>query len=378
MAINPFASNRGFGWRTVVSAIVLVIIVVPSAAIAGLLLFVPPPSSDFRPEAWTPQPLLGLDASITSEASPVAFSDRSLSGPEDIAIDAQGRIYTGTRDGFIWRLTAAGTSERFAEVGGRPLGLSFLPDGRLIVANHGRGLQQVTPDGTVSVLASEAGGRPILFANDLDISSDGIIYFSDSSWRYNTATLGEESPSYLFPDMLDGRAAGRVIAYDLASGSTRVVLDGLYFPNGIALTADQRTLWIAESNRYRILALDLARPASPIIVVDNLPGTPDNLNRTADGRLLLAYYDRVAVLERWVLPYGISRQVFARLPVSLFVNEEEPLSGGILSFDASGRMMTVSPGIVPAPTTVVEHESRWYLGALLSQPVRYVQGEARQ
>ncbi len=70
------------------------------------------------------------------------------------------------------------------------------------------------------MLTHEADGRPILFANDLDVSSDGTVYFSDSSHRYNTSTLGVRSPSYLFPDMIDGRASGRVLAHDLASGET--------------------------------------------------------------------------------------------------------------------------------------------------------------
>lgn len=371
------ARGRRFRWQTVGLIIVLIVIVLPGAAIAGLLLFVSPPSNDFRPEVWTPPPLPPVDETITSEAAPITFSDRTFSGPEDIAIDAQGRLYTGTRDGFIWRLTPDGATERFAEVGGRPLGLAFLPDGRLIVANHGRGLQQVTPDGAVSVLTAVAGERPILFANDLDVSSAGIVYVSDSSWRYNTTTLGDASPSYLFPDMIDGRGSGRVIAYDLASGEARVILDGLYFPNGIALSADQRTLWIAESNRYRILALDLAGAPTPTVIVDNLPGTPDNLNRAADGTMLLAYYDRVAVLDRWVLPNGVARQVFARLPVSLFVNEDEPLAGGILALDTTGTPRAVQTGLSPAPTTVVEHDSRWYLGALLGQPVRYVEAAVR-
>lgn len=371
------AVGRRFGWRRWAAIIVLVLVAAPALVLGGFLLFVPPSGSDFNPETWTPTPLRPVDSAIRRDAAPVPLGSQSLFGPEDIAIDTEGRLYTGARDGFIWRLTPDGAAERFAEVGGRPLGLSFLPDGRLIVANHGRGLQQVTPDGTVSVLAAEAGGRPILFANDLDISSGGIVYVSDSSWRYNTTTLGDASSSYLFPDMIDGRASGRVIAYDIAAGEARVILDGLYFPNGIALSADQRTLWIAESNRYRILALDLAGAPTPTVIVDNLPGTPDNLNRAADGTMLLAYYDRVAVLDRWVLPNGVARQVFARLPVSLFVNEDEPLAGGILALDTTGSPLTVQTGLSPAPTTVVEHDGRWYLGALLGQPVRYVDAAVR-
>lgn len=360
------------------AAIAIALVVIPGLALAGFLLFVSPPGEDFRPESWQPAPAPAFAATISRPAAPSPFGKQTLFGPEDIAFDAEGRLYTGTREGIIWRLTPDGEAERFAEVGGRPLGLTFLPDGRLIVANHGRGLQQVTPDGAVSVLAAEAGGRPILFANDLDISKDGIVYFSDSSWRYNTSTLGSEFSSYLFPDMIDGRASGRVLAHNIATGETRVLLDGLYFPNGIALTADGRSLWIAESNRYRVLSLDLAGSGSATVIVENLPGTPDNLNRAADGTMLLAYYDRVPVLDRWVLPIGLVRQIFARLPVTMFVNEENPLAGGILAFDPSGQTLGIQTGLSPAPSTVVEHRGRWYLGALLSQPVRYVEiGEGR-
>lgn len=368
----------GGRWRKMTAAIVVACVVVPGLAFAAFIFLVSPPGEDFRPETWQPAPARSFAAAISRTAAPRPFGRQTLFGPEDIAFDGQGRLYTGTRDGYIWRLTPDGEAERFAEVGGRPLGLTFLPDGRLIVANHGRGLQQVTPDGVVSVLAAEAGGRPILFANDLDISKDGIVYFSDSSWRYNTTTLGSEFSSYLFPDMIDGRASGRVLAHNIATGETGVVLEGLHFPNGIALTADGRTLWIAESNRYRVLSRDLEGPGSATVIVENLPGTPDNLNRAGDGTMLLAFYDRVPVLDRWVLPYAVARQIFARLPVTMFVNEENPLGGGILAFDASGQALGLHTGLSPAPSTVVEHGGRRYLGALLSQPVRYVEIEEGQ
>jgi sugar lactone lactonase YvrE len=121
--------------------------------------------------------------------------------------------------------------------------MTFASSGDLLIANHGAGLQAVSPEGEVAVLADEADGTPILFANDVDISSDGIVYFTDSSTRYNTTTLGNDSASYLLPDLIDGRATGRVLAHDLRTGETRVLLDRLYFPNGVALTDDGRRIW---------------------------------------------------------------------------------------------------------------------------------------
>jgi sugar lactone lactonase YvrE len=256
----------------------------------------------------------------------------------------------------------------FADVTGRPLGLAFDADGNLLVANHGVGLQSVSPDGTVRVLATEAAGHSIRFANDLVIASDGTVWFTDSSARYHTASLGDV-PSYLIPDLVDGRASGRLLRYQPGAGEAEEVLDGLYFPNGIALTADERALWIAESTRYRILRYDLAGERVEH-VVDDLPGVPDNLNRDRAGRMLVALYDRTDALDRFVLPTVLGRQLMIRLPSSWFVSEDNPLSGGILVLDERGQVELHATGLTPAVTSVVPDGDSWYLGSLQRHPLR--------
>ena len=139
----------------------------------------------------------------------------------------------------------------FATVGGRPLGMAVDSDGRLIVTNHGIGLQAVSPAGEVTLLTDSAGGEPIRFANDVVIADDGAVYFSDSNARFNNASL-PGLPSHSLYDFLEGRPRGRLLRYDPVTRSTTVLLSGLYFPNGIVVTADQRSLLVAESTRYRI------------------------------------------------------------------------------------------------------------------------------
>src|SRR6185436_7769709 len=89
--------------------------------------------------------------------------------PEDVALDAQNRIYSGLDDGRIMRLQADGTHpEVFSNTHGRPLGLAFDPSGNLIVADAIKGLLSIAADGAVSVLTTAAEGLAFGCTNDLD------------------------------------------------------------------------------------------------------------------------------------------------------------------------------------------------------------------
>ena len=87
-------------------------------------------------------------------------------GPEDIALDAQGRIYAATHEGRIVRLKADGSNpENWVVTKGRPLGIDFDNKGNLIVADAFRGLLSITPDGSITELATMADGIPIPFVS---------------------------------------------------------------------------------------------------------------------------------------------------------------------------------------------------------------------
>ena len=169
-------------------------------------------------------------------------------GPEDVAVDSQGRILGGLVDGRILRLTPTGggfTSETFAETGGRPLGLELEGGGTLLVADARQGLLAVSPRGEVEVLASSAEGLELGFTDDLDVASDGTVYFTDASSRFGV-------DEYLY-DLLEARPHGRLLSYDPATRQVRVLLDGLYFANGVALSRGEDFLLVNETYRYRVL-----------------------------------------------------------------------------------------------------------------------------
>ncbi len=112
-------------------------------------------------------------------------------GPEDIALDAQGRIYAVTHEGNIVRLDPDGSNfENWVDTEGRSIGIDFDRQGNLIVADAFRGLLSITPNGEVSELATIADGIPIRYADDVDVAADGKIYFSDASTKFGAKESG--------------------------------------------------------------------------------------------------------------------------------------------------------------------------------------------
>ena len=226
-------------------------------------------------------------------------------GPEHIAFGPDGKLYTGVASGDILRMNPDGSSiERVVNTGGRVLGLTFDATGRLIAADSHLGLIAadshlgliaVTAEGAVTKLADTVEGSPILFANAVVIASDGQIYFTDSSCRFAPKRWGGTMEACV-RDVLEQSATGRVIAFEPASGRTRIVASGLSFANGIALTVDEASLFVVETGQYRIwripttargLNLSAGPTGGAALVFDNLPGFPDNLMRgraSADGR----------------------------------------------------------------------------------------------
>ncbi|MGD8376911.1 MAG: SMP-30/gluconolactonase/LRE family protein [Acidobacteriota bacterium] len=240
-------------------------------------------------------------------------------GPEDIAGGPDGRIYVGTGDGAVLRLRPDGTGLAiFAETGGRPLGLAFDAAGDLLVANAYLGLQRVSTAGEVTTLVDSFDGRAILYANDVAVAPDGQIYFTDSSTRFGAGDAGGSYEASLL-DLLEHGGHGRVLRFDPATGETSRVLDGLNFANGIAIGTDPRFLLVCETGSYRVLRhwLDGPEAGRTEVVIDKLPGFPDNIDRGLDGRYWIGLVSpRNRVLdavsdEPWL------RRVVQRLPGAL-------------------------------------------------------------
>jgi len=328
------------------------------------LLFWPVP---IDPVAWTPQempPLTGTYAPNTRLTDVKRLGLGDAFGPEDIAVDSQGRIYTGVEGGRILRLEPdGGKPEMFSDTGGRPLGLKFDSTGNLIVADAIKGLLSINPNGKVIVLTTEAGGIPIGFADDLDIGTDGIIYFSDASTKFPYHDV--------MMDWFELRPHGRLLSYDPRSGETAVLLEGLYFANGIAVSPDQSFVLINETFRYRIRRYWVAGPnkGQADIFMDNLPGSPDNITCNGKDIFWLALAMGPETRERMdpMLSRPFVRKIILRLPRSLREGQMAH-AGYVLGLDMDGNViynlqdpMGRSYGFI---TSATEYKGILYLGSV--------------
>ena len=86
-----------------------------------------------HPVAWEPHPIPAFEGDFAENRvlqGMEFFATPDSHGPEDVAVDAEGRIYVGVQEGQILRYAADGSDPQvFADTGGLPLGLDFYNDG---------------------------------------------------------------------------------------------------------------------------------------------------------------------------------------------------------------------------------------------------------
>lgn len=332
---------------------------------AGVFLVVPSPIDPLPYAAPEPPPMAGVLAPNEALRGARVMAAESIHGAEDVAVDAQGRIYGGTEDGRIWRLTLADDGgeqlEVFCDTGGRPLGLHFDAIGHLVVADAAKGLLSVDPAGHITILTTEAGGRPFRFTDDLDIASDGRIYFSDASWRH-------DHHHYLY-DLMEARPHGRLLRYDPTTGTTEVLLEDLYFANGIALSQHEDFVLVNETYRYRITRYWLSGPQAGQhdVFMDNLPGFPDGVSSNRRGTFWVALFTvRNGQADDLLHPRPFLKRQLAKLPRA-FWPKPEPY-GLVLAVDEEGRVLRSlqDPGghVVSQTTSAEEADGYLYLGNL--------------
>ncbi|MEC9265672.1 MAG: SMP-30/gluconolactonase/LRE family protein [Pseudomonadota bacterium] len=296
----------------------------------------------------------------------------AVEGPEDVILDRDGNLYTGTRHGNIVRFFAPDYErhEIFARVGGHPLGLAFTRDGDLVTCAGGMGVYRVTPDRTVHKVTDETNRSALSIIDDsrlrlpddLDIAPDGRIFFSEATIRYEMSEWAV--------DALEGRGNGRLLCFDPKIGTTRTLLRGLVFPNGITICRDGQSLLFAETWACRITRywFDGPKKGKRETFVDNLPGYPDNINRASNGGYWVALLGmRTKTFDLAMRKPGFRRRMAKRIAADdwLFPNINRGCvirmtADGVITdsyWDAGGEKH-------PSITSMREHRGYLFLGGV--------------
>jgi len=327
--------------------------------IAYLLLWPVP----INPAAWTPPPAPELIGPYAPNSELTKTERLHVDGhaPEDVAIDKQDRLYCGTDDGKILRLQPDGTRpEVFSNTQGRPLGLVFDRDQNLLVADAIKGLLSIGTDGKVTTLTTEAAGVPFHCTNDLDVAADGTIYFTDASSRFPLTQLKS--------DVLEHQPNGRFLAYDPKTKQTRVLLNDLYFANGVAVSPDQTFVLVNDTGKYRVRRYWLSGPKSghSDMFIDNLPGFPDGILWNGKDTFWLALVNRRDPGLDFLLPRPFLRKIVWRLPSFLQPNIKR--FAFVLGLDLNGRVVRnlqdPSAQSFTQVANVVEHKGHLYFGSI--------------
>ena len=186
--------------------------------------------------------------------------------------------FVDIRSNLLYRMVMGQPPDRVREtLGGN--GTTFDLQGRLInCEGHGRRVTRTEADGTVTVLVDRFEGKRFNRPNDVICHSDGSLFFTD--------------PGLLVP--LAEREQANAAIYRIApDGGGVSVLAPFEYPNGLALSADERTLYVANTRWTQYIhALELDSAGTMIrrrvfadMSADGTNGVPDGMKVDAAGRV---------------------------------------------------------------------------------------------
>jgi gluconolactonase len=214
--------------------------------------------------------------------SPTAWAKANKGGQqvesfiEGPSFDRHGNLYVvDIPYGRVFRISPDLKWTLVAEYDGQPNGLKFHPDGRILIADYASGLLELDPArGTVSAVLKGRNGESFKGINDLNIASNGDIYFTDQG---QTGLQDQTGRVYLLK----------------ANGDLHCLLDTGISPNGLTLDRSESALFVAMTRDNAVWRLPLTNQGGTAKVgrFCSMFGTsgPDGLALDEAGNLAVAH-----------------------------------------------------------------------------------------
>jgi len=196
-----------------------------------------------------------------------------LDHPEGLAFAADGDLWAGGELGQVYTISRKGRVRTVATLGGFNLGLTFSAKQDLFVCNFKLGaLIQLDRSGKTIRSWERVGQYRLRNPNFSVFDREGNLYFTDSG-------AFKKDDGFLF-----------VLR---PHGKIEQLLDRLAFPNGLSLSADEKTLYVVQSTKDNVLAMPVLNPGSigkPRVHASGLHSVPDGAALDAHGNLYVTCY----------------------------------------------------------------------------------------
>jgi gluconolactonase len=274
---------------------------------------------------------MGAQVSHAEPAKPPAAKIEKLASgfkfTEGPALGPKGNVYFTDipNQRIVLYEVKTGTASVFREDSGRANGLLFDKDGTLLACEGGRRrLVRITGE-EITVLAERFGGKRLNSPNDLTLDSEGGIYFTDP--RY-----GRQG---------DRELTFEGVYYRSADGKLNRLCEEIEKPNGILLSNDGKTLYVAASKARRIMAFPVEKPGTLGTGKEFAPldlesrGGPDGMTTDDKGHVYCAGQGHIwrwdsdgKLVEKVKMPESPANCLFVKddkLELSLYVTARTSL-----------------------------------------------------
>jgi len=230
----------------------------------------------------------------------------------------------------------------FRTPSGNSNGLTYDRSGRLLMCEHSnRRVTRLEPDGAVSVLAGSYDGKALNSPNDIVVRSDGTIYFTD--------------PPYGVPEGQKKELPFQGVYKISSDGKLTLLAQDFDRPNGIALSPDEKTLYVDDSARLHVRAFDLASDGSISNgrILGELksprPGVPDGLKVDREGNLYVTGAGGVWVFDKTGKHLGTI--VMPELPANCAWGDDDFRTLYLTARTGLYKIRLKIPGFITYPTT---------------------------